>query len=201
LVYGYALGLVIYAYCLVVRATTRVVVERETGLADANYIFCLWHEAIALLFHTQVPRLRAGLERRPHAWLQHPTWFMKPSHVLLHLIGVEQLVLGSTGHGGRAAADELVVLLRRGYSTVFLPDGPHGPPRVLKKGVLHVALESAVPIVPLRLTASAGARLPTWDRKWLPLPFSRLELHVGTPIKVQEATLTHAEQQLLQALG
>lgn len=201
LLYGYGLGLLFYAYCVVVGATIRVVVERETDLGDANYIFCHWHEAIMLLFHTQAPRLRADLARRPHAWLQHPIWFMKPIHVLLRRIGVEILVLGSTGHDGRRGADELVDLLKCGHSTVFFPDGPHGPPRILKRGVLHVAEQSGVSIVPLRLTVSAGWRLATWDRKWVPRPFSRLHLRVGAPIAVSATTLADAEARLRRALG
>lgn len=200
-VYGWVLALAAYAYCLATRATLRVTVRREGVPPAGNCIYCLWHEAIILLFHTQVPRLRAGLERHPHAWLQHPVWFMKPVHIFLRLIGVERLALGSTGHGGRVGADELVALLGRGHSTVFLPDGPRGPPRALKRGVLHVAAQSGVAIVPLRLAASAALRLPTWDRKWLPLPFSRVDLRLGPPIEVREDALAEAERRLIEALG
>jgi hypothetical protein len=36
---------------------------------------------------------------------------MKPSHVMLRFVGVRKLILGSSGHSGRKAADELVIVL------------------------------------------------------------------------------------------
>jgi hypothetical protein len=56
--------------------------------------------------------------------MQHPFWFMKPVHLFLRFIGIERIILGSTGHHGQEAADELVTCLRKGCSTVLLPDGP-----------------------------------------------------------------------------
>jgi lysophospholipid acyltransferase (LPLAT)-like uncharacterized protein len=141
------------------------------------------------------------MRERPHAWMQHPLWYMKPIHVFLRLIGVKKLVLGSTGHDGRQAADELAEHLRAGYSTVLLPDGPAGPPRVLRRGILHLAVVSKVPIVPLRVTASRAISLGTWDHKQWPLPFSRLRIQVGGPIAVTEDSFTQAEHDLCQALG
>jgi lysophospholipid acyltransferase (LPLAT)-like uncharacterized protein len=56
--------------------------------------------------------------------MQHPTWYMKPSHVMLRFIGVKKITLGSSGYSGKEAADQLVEYLKKGYSTVILPDGP-----------------------------------------------------------------------------
>lgn len=141
------------------------------------------------------------MRQRPHVWMQHPLWYMKPIHVFLRLIGVTKLVLGSTGHGGRQAADELAEHLRAGYSTVLLPDGPAGPARVLKRGILHMALGSNVSIVPLQVTASRAFSAGTWDHKQYPLPFSRLRIQVGRPIPVTGDGFAQAEQELCEALG
>ena len=53
--------------------------------------------------------------------MQHPLWYMKPIHVVLGCIGVERIVLGSTGYHGREAARTLVEYLRAGYSTALSP--------------------------------------------------------------------------------
>ena len=96
---------------------------------------------------------------------------MKPCHVLLRLMGVEKIILGSTGHSGRKAADQLVEYLKRGYSTVVMPDGPNGPPFILKKGILHMSLQSGVPIVAMQFISSDYFEFNTWDRKKLSYPF------------------------------
>jgi len=133
--------------------------------------------------------------------MQHPAWYTKPVAVLLSLIGVQRFILGSTGHDGRRAADELVTYLKDGYSTLIVPDGPHGPARTLKKGVLHIALQSGVPIVPLHISATKALRSSSWDRKMQPLPFSTIHVTVGSPIVVTTSTFEESFEELTHALG
>lgn len=133
--------------------------------------------------------------------MQHPLWYMKPIHILLRLIGVKHIVLGSAGHEGRKAADELVKYVRAGYSTVLIPDGPAGPPRVLKRGVLHLAAQSGVAIVPLRFSASPTVSVRSWDRKQIAIPFSKICIDVGSPVFVSPNELENAGATLTEALG
>jgi lysophospholipid acyltransferase (LPLAT)-like uncharacterized protein len=86
---------------------------------------------------------------------------MKPIHVLLRLMGVKKIIMGSSGHSGREAAEQLVYHLRQGCSTVLNPDGPNGPAFALKKGILHLSLKSRVPVVALRLSSSSFFELNT----------------------------------------
>lgn len=202
LVYGYVAGSLWYLYFLLLRLTVRVRVKGTQSLAaDSNYIFCLWHETGPVSFEGWMPRFPAYMRQRPHAWMQHPAWYTKPVVVLLSLIGVQRFILGSTGHGGRRAADELVTYLKEGYSTVIAPDGPSGPARVLRKGVLHIALQSGVPIVPLNVSATRCYRTSSWDRKMHPVPFSTINLVVGSPIVVTTDTFEESFEALTRALG
>jgi lysophospholipid acyltransferase (LPLAT)-like uncharacterized protein len=200
--YGCGAAAALGSYYLLQRPTIRVVIHGGDHVAGgANYIFCHWHETVSLFFQANVPRMRRTFRGGPQAWMQHPLWYMKPIHLFLRSIGVREIVLGSTGHAGRSAADGLVALLRAGYSTVILPDGPAGPPRQLKKGVLHIACQSGTPIVPLRLSASRSFRAATWDRKFQALPFSTIRITIGTPIRVAEDAFDESAEALLAALG
>ena len=202
LVYGYVLGSLWFGFLLLLRLSVAVRVTGAQNLsADSNYIFCQWHESGPLSLQWWTPRLPAYFRQRPHAWMQHPAWYTKPVAVLLNLIGVQRLVLGSTGHDGRRAADELVTYLKDGYSTLIAPDGPSGPARTLKKGVLHMALQSGVPIVPLRVVATRCLRSRSWDRKMQPLPFSTIHVVVGSPIVVTTSTFEATFEALTLALG
>lgn len=114
--YGYASGYALFAYYAVQRTTLTIEFAGTDNLApDSNYIFCHWHGAVPLALQCSVPHLPSPLTGRSHVWMQHPLWYMKPIHVLLGLIGVDRIVLGSTGHEGRRAADELARLLRAGF--------------------------------------------------------------------------------------
>ena len=202
LVYGYVLGALWFTCLLLLRLTVAVRVTGTQNLsADSNYIFCQWHESGPLSLQWWTPRLPAYLRQRPNAWMQHPPWYTKPVAVLLNLIGVQRLILGSTGHNGRRAADELVTYLKNGYSTVIAPDGPNGPARKLRKGVLHMALQSGVPIIPLHISATRCLRSRSWDRKMQPLPFSTINVVVGSPILVTKSTFEESFEVLTHALG
>lgn len=193
LLFSYGAAVVLFIYARFVRLTSHIEHAGADHLEGRNYIFCHWHTFIALYFVV-------FNHHDHHAWMQHPYWYMKPIHILLRWLGVERIVLGSSGHQGRQAADELVQLLVDGYSTVVLPDGPAGPPFVLRKGVLHISEQSGVPVVPIRFAASSYLRLPTWDKKLLPLPFGSIKVSFGPPLTVRGPDVAEAINVLAQAL-
>jgi len=197
LLYGYGLGFLLFLYLLILRVTIKVkIVGREKLIKNSNHIFTMWHSFVPLGLTSSTPTIHIVLDSAPQAWMQHPVWYMKPIHVLLRFMGVKKIILGSTGHSGRDAADLLVDYLLIGYSTVINPDGPNGPAFVLKKGILHLSLKSNVPIVPLSFSSSSYRELKTWDRKKFARPFSKIEIKIGDPIYVTNDNFEHAHKLL-----
>lgn len=133
--------------------------------------------------------------------MSHPAAYMRPAHVMFRRMGVSEVVLGSSGEEGRRAANQIAHLVAEGCSTTISPDGPYGPARVLKKGVLHIAVQSGVPIVPLTIRSSRFLRLRTWDDKRFPLPFSRITVTVQEPIVVESWNLDEAGARIVRALS
>jgi lysophospholipid acyltransferase (LPLAT)-like uncharacterized protein len=185
-IYGYVLPFLMFMYLVVVHWTSEIVIVGKKNLKDrSNYIICFWHSFIFLYF-------AVFLRNRRHAWMQHPTWYMKTSHVILRYIGVRKIILGSTGHSGKEAAEKLVGYLRKGYSTVLLPDGPDGPPFLMKKGALHISMRSNVPILPMRFESSPSISIRTWDQRKWPIPFSRITVEYGEPVQITSANFEKA---------
>lgn len=200
--YGYGLGFFLFLYLLFVRLTTKVKISgREKLRKNANHIFCLWHSSVPLALISATPFIPLVLDRAPQAWMQHPVWYMKPIHVLLRLMGVKKIILGSTGHSGREAAELLADHLRQGYSTVLNPDGPYGPALVLKKGLLHLSLKSGVPVVAVRFLSSSFRELRTWDRKKFSYPFATIKMEIGDPIQITNENFDYAQTIITRALG
>lgn len=118
-IYGYGIGLLIFLLLLILRFTIKFEISgRKKLLENSNHIFCLWHSFVPMALISATPSIPLFLENAPQAWMQHPVWYMKPIHVLLRLMGVKTIILGSTGHSGREAADTLLNHLREGCSTV-----------------------------------------------------------------------------------
>ena len=192
----WTLGLIFYLYYVICRLTSRISIE-GLGSHDLSQhaIFCMWHESWWSYF-VVFARYPA-----PHVAINHPAAYMKPVHVVFRLMGLRHLLLGSSGEEGQRAANELAWLVRRGYSTTISPDGPYGPPRVLKKGVLHVALSSGVPIVPLTISCARFVRVKSWDSKKFPLPFNRFTVTVQEPVWVTRESFDEAGAHIVEALA
>lgn len=92
---------------------------------------------------------------------------------------------GSRRKGGVQALQQMADYFRRGHSGGLVADGSRGPARVAQKGVVFLAREAQVPIIPLAVASRCKKTFHTWDRFELPLPFSRLALLVGDPLWVR----------------
>jgi lysophospholipid acyltransferase (LPLAT)-like uncharacterized protein len=149
LVVTWALGLVFYLYYFFCRITSQVSIEGPGNHGLSRHaVFCLWHESGCSYFVAFV-RYRSA-----HAAISHPAAHMNAIHTVFRLMGLKRLLLGSSGEEGKQAARELAGLVQNGCSTTISPDGPYGLPRPLKKGVLPIALQSGVPVVPVTICSS-----------------------------------------------
>lgn len=91
---------------------------------------------------------------------------------------------GSSSRGGVRALLGAVRWLDEGESVAFGTDGPRGPRRVVKPGVVRAAQRAGAPIVPLHAVVRSGWRLGSWDRTVIPRPFTRVDVGYGTPFRV-----------------
>jgi lysophospholipid acyltransferase (LPLAT)-like uncharacterized protein len=85
--------------------------------------------------------------------------------------------------------DEALHLMREDLTgrkmAAMVPDGPLGPYHQVKHGVIRLAADLGMTLLP----ASAAARprlvlTRRWDRMEIPLPFSRVRLVIGPPVAV-----------------
>ncbi len=143
-----------------------------------NHIFSLWHENLPLYFIAH-PRFK-----KPNIWLTFPLWYMHPIHIMKKLIGVKELAYGASGHNGQKALALVLQRLTEGWSTFLSPDGPNGPIKELKNGVLVMSLKTGTPIIPMSFEVAGNWRMNTWDKKRYPPLFSTFKVIYGKPIIV-----------------
>jgi lysophospholipid acyltransferase (LPLAT)-like uncharacterized protein len=93
-------------------------------------------------------------------------------------------VRGSSSRGGEEALGEIVDVARNGGTVAFIADGPRGPRREMKLGAVIAAKLSGRPIVPIACAMRRSARLNSWDRMQIPLPFTRIVSWAGEPMPV-----------------
>ncbi len=83
-------------------------------------------------------------------------------------------VRGSSSNFGREAGKALIEVMRAGHDIGITPDGPRGPMYVVEPGVLVVTRRNNAPMVLVGVEFTRAWRLKSWDRFYIPFPFSRV---------------------------
>jgi len=154
-------------------STWRFEVEGEASHVAASkgpFVYALWHHTLLplLWWHRQrgitlvVSRHRDGaLVTDAAAGLGY------------------RLARGSSTRGGLSAFRTALRDLGQGHAVAITPDGPAGPARQVKPGVLRAARQAGVPILPVSAWADDAWQLQSWDRLLVPRPFARVLVRYG----------------------
>ncbi len=138
---------------------------------DQPVAMVLWHNRLFLASEI-VRRYRQG--RPAYALVsasQDGGWLT----AFFSLAGV-RTVRGSSSRLGREAASALVEMLRSGHDIGLTPDGPRGPCYEMKPGAVIVPRRTKAPILVIGGEFSSAWQLKSWDRFYLPKPFSRVRM-------------------------
>jgi lysophospholipid acyltransferase (LPLAT)-like uncharacterized protein len=148
---------------------------RELYLAKRPHVFLLWHEALLpLLWQHRAQGIAIVVsEAREGRYLSD----------FAASLGYRS-VHGSSTRGGVRALLGAVRELQAGHAVAFTPDGPRGPRRELKPGVIAAAQRAGAPIVPLHAKADRSWRLHSWDRLMIPKPLAHVAITYGRPFEV-----------------
>jgi lysophospholipid acyltransferase (LPLAT)-like uncharacterized protein len=151
--------------------------ERWRAIHEAgrSHVFLLWHEAILPLLwqHRRQGVAIVVSEAREGRYLAD----------FAISLGYRALP-GSSTRGGARALLAAVRELRAGHAVAFTPDGPRGPRRELKPGVVAAAQRGDALIVPIHAGTDRAWRLHSWDRLMIPKPLARVWVTYGHPFAV-----------------
>jgi lysophospholipid acyltransferase (LPLAT)-like uncharacterized protein len=141
-------------------ATLRVQHVHVENIENAQqYILAFWHSHLLLMLHSRY--------RKPISVMISRSKDGEYIARVFDWYGVEA-ARGSSTRGGGAALRELLREAKAGKNIVFTPDGPKGPPRIAKDGVVYAAKASGLPIAPVAFAAkkkSSCARGTAWSSR------------------------------------
>jgi lysophospholipid acyltransferase (LPLAT)-like uncharacterized protein len=165
---GRAIALLVRLWRLTVRLEVR---DRER--LRTPYILALWHGRIIGSLMDTFDRGGVAMASRSNDGAL--------AAGILEGVGVKA-ARGSSSHGGREALDEMEELVRLGRSFAALTvDGPRGPWRKLKPGVVALARHLDIPLYAVTFSCRRSRLLHTWDRMVVPRPFSRVVVQYSGP--------------------
>jgi lysophospholipid acyltransferase (LPLAT)-like uncharacterized protein len=158
-------------------------------------IFCVWHNRLPAALASYDDFVQA---RWPDKGLAAMISASRDGGLLASVVerfGI-QPIRGSSSRRGPQALLEATTWMERGYSIVITPDGPRGPVYQVQEGIIHLAQLTGRPIIPTSNFTRWKARLGSWDRFQIPLPFARCESYHGEPIWVARDTGESEREQL-----
>ena len=155
-------------------------IDRPAPPVPGPFIMAMWHGRLIML-----PMLRVGAK---------PLVALISGHRdgrIISKVGAHfgiMTVTGSSSKGGMRAVRELMRFGRDGHCLFVTPDGPRGPRMHVNEGVLDIARLTGLPIVPVTVGPQRAVVFKSWDRLFLPLPFSKVVIRWGAPITVDADT-------------
>lgn len=160
----------------------------------------LWHGR-AVLLAPSAPGIPIVFGGKPRSVLVSSSDDGAWATALLQDLGYE-VVRGSSSRSAVVGLRSLRRSVAQGRSPVLTVDGPRGPSGVVAPGIVALAPPEGLWIVPLASAARGGWRLRSWDRLWIPRPFTTVVSLVGRPIRLRhrpedrEAVRAHLERRL-----
>jgi len=104
------------------------------------------------------------------------------------------IIRGSSHTRGERAAREMLAVPRSGQDLCLTPDGSRGPMYHLRPGPVFLSKKSGSPLLLFGATFHKAWRLGSWDRFYLPKPFSRIDLRVRSVSTEELAAITDIEE-------
>jgi hypothetical protein len=161
--------------------TWRLRFEGESPLVgERPVIGALWHRGLlAAAWAFRSPRVAVPVSLSRDGDL---------TAAVLARLGFAPSPRGSSSRGAPGLLRAMIRAGRQGLSIGVLSDGPRGPARRAKPGILAVARATGLPIHPVAVSARPCLRLGSWDRALLPLPFAEVVVAYGEPLLVPKST-------------
>ena len=187
--------LCIYILMHLYLATVRLTIENEDRWKKLleegqSVVICCWHQ------HFFSVMRRFGSYRN-----LNPGLMISRSRDGSFIAGVAgwngwHVAHGSSSRGGGKALADLIAHVQKSRFGAHLLDGPRGPAGIVKAGVIRLAHETNAVVVPFTVTPERAWHFKSWDRFFVPKPFSRITLHFLEPMRFEEGKERFEEHRL-----
>lgn len=155
----------------------------ELVLNKKNFVSAFWHCSMAIGWYLHKDQNISALVSKS-----------KDGDVLANILKKwnYKIVRGSSHIGGKEALGLMLELTRQNFSLAITPDGPTGPPRVMKAGAVITAKKNGIPLLLIGIGIKNKFVLKSWDSFQVPKPFTKIMVLFSEPIMINK-DLTYDE--------
>lgn len=93
------------------------------------------------------------------------------------------MIRGSSKEKGNVAYKKMLKILKQKRALLFItPDGPTGPARIPKAGIIRAAKATNSAIIPISAHSTSRWGFTNWDTFYLEKPFGKIYIEYGKPL-------------------
>ncbi len=183
----------LYLLLRIYRMLIKIDIKHDFDIENypSSLIFAFWHETILFLSFAAPKKRDIYILISTHRDGRFASDVIK--YFGLGTIG------GSSNREPTKAFLEMLRFIKKGKDIGITPDGPKGPRRKLKEGVVELSYLSKCPVVTVSCRATRVWRVNSWDRMFIPKPFSKLTFHFSKPINVKNKEEFESKKELIES--
>ncbi len=154
--------------------TLKIKIENINSLNSENFVLLFWHGKMLCGWWLGKDKNFFGVVSQS-----------KDGEILSRLLlkWNYKLIRGSSSKDSKEVMNQMVDVLKSGYSLAITPDGPRGPREKMKIGGLIAAVRANKPIVLCGIKYEKKIVFNSWDKFELPKPFSKVLIKLSEPEK------------------
>ncbi len=173
-----------YLYILFVGLTSRIEIKNEDFsnkmLKEKKaFILAFWHSQLMMIGYVWKSKSSLNMLASSHSDGRFGAYIA--GHFNLKNISIE-------ANNKSPSLRKIFKILNNGHYLGITPDGPRGPNRKVSEGIIKIAINSQVPILPLGFASSKNFNLKSWDSFLITYPFSKCKFVWGDPIIIPSET-------------
>ena len=173
-----------YLYILLVGITSKINIKNEEYsikmLKEKKpFILAFWHSQLMMIGYVWKSNNVLNMLASSHSDGRFGAYIA--GHFNLKNISIE-------AKNKSPSLRQIFKILNAGHYLGITPDGPRGPNQKVSEGIIKIAINSQVPIIPLGFASSKNFKLNSWDSFLITYPFSKCNFVWGDPIIIPATT-------------
>ena len=176
----YILATLAASYIAFVRFTSRIYkinysIPESFWKNKKPFILAFWHSQLLMITYSWFSKKKLNILASGHSDGQFGATIAK-------LLGSNTVTISDKKK--KINIRPIFELLKNNNCIGITPDGPRGPKEKVSDGVIKIAKQAQVPIIPIGFWSSNNVNLNSWDSFLITYPFSKCVFVWSDPIKV-----------------
>ena len=183
-----------YFYVILVSVTSNIIHKNQSApnyywKNNKPFILAFWHSQLLMITYSWFSKKKLNILASGHSDGQFGATIAK-------LLGANTVKISDKKK--KINIRPIFQLLKDNSCIGITPDGPRGPKEKVSDGIIKIAKQAQVPIIPVGFWSSNNINLNSWDSFLITYPFSKCVFVWNDPIKVPNKINDHEIQKFLE---